>query len=455
MRPAARPDCVRRGWARLARRPGAPERTGSDARERGAHRPTRSSVVQARQPFHRPVRDESPESHANGHAFGGCSGGTAPADSHLQCRFPRQPTSPRATRWPPKRVPTRVSGSSSARSRRRRRRADRRCAARSCWASRSRTCARSRSARWRLATPAGSNPSRATSAPRNAQARSPGSPTSPSSSSAPPRSSSRRSRGDGDRVAAAGRRDAAVPHRPRGPPASWSLAGFVGIGSVLAAEIVPVSNQIPAHFLSALGLITLMIAFGLLLVVMLEVSRRMKSTAEDLRSVVAMSGDLARDARPPARRRPDRRPHRPGRRRRRLRAELLGPARRPGRHARLLPARAARARSSATYPLDDYPETRRVLDERPLDRSSTSPTPAPTATRSRYLRSIGQRSHGDGAARRGRPRRSGCRADLGAERRVRRPRRRARDDARRARPRWPSRTPASTTRSATRRCTTG
>ena len=142
---------------------------------------------------------------------------------------------------------------------------------------------------------AGSNPSRATSAPRNAQARSPGSPTSRSvviGAAAVLQPSI--ARGDGDRRAAAGRRDAAVPRPAARSAASWSLAGFVGIGSVLAAEIVPVSDQIPAHFLSALGLITLMIAFGLLLVAMLEVSRRMTSTAEDLRSVVAMSNDLSR-----------------------------------------------------------------------------------------------------------------------------------------------------------------
>src|SRR4029078_12871621 len=45
-------------------------------------------------------------------------------------------------------------------------------------------------------------------------------------------------------------------------------------------------------------LLTLMIAFGLLLVAMLEVSRRMTSTAEDLRSVVAMSNDLSRTMAP-------------------------------------------------------------------------------------------------------------------------------------------------------------
>src|SRR3954451_23741706 len=43
-------DCVRHGWARLARRTGAPERAHPRVRERGAQRPTQFSVVQARQP---------------------------------------------------------------------------------------------------------------------------------------------------------------------------------------------------------------------------------------------------------------------------------------------------------------------------------------------------------------------------------------------------------------------
>ena len=45
-----------------------------------------------------------------------------------------------------------------------------------------------------------------------------------------------------------------------------------------------------------------------------------------------------------------------------------------------------------TYPLADYPETRRVLESGARDRSSTPTIPTRTATRSRYLRSIGQRS---------------------------------------------------------------
>ena len=85
-----------------------------------------------------------------------------------------------------------------------------------------------------------------------------------------------------------------------------------------------------------------------------------------------MSGRPRPDAGSAARRRPDRRPHRPGRRRRRLRAELLGPADEPGRHARLLPARAARRARTRRYAVDDYPATRAVLE--------TSGPPGSTST---------------------------------------------------------------------------
>ena len=141
-----------------------------------------------------------------------------------------------------------------------------------------------------------------------------------------------------------------------------ALAGFVGIGSVLAAEVVPVSRQIPAHFLSALGLITLMIAFGLLLVAMLEVSRRMTSTAEDLRSVVAMSNDLSRTMDPQL----------VGDRIARHIARAVGaddcalsywdrPATASSRFGYFPLDRRERARRAA-YALADYPATRRVLE---------------------------------------------------------------------------------------------
>src|SRR6476646_10511062 len=168
------------------------------------------------------------------------------------------------------------------------------------------------------------------------------------------------------------------------------LAGFVGIGSVLAAEIVPVSSQIPAHLLSALGLITLMIAFGLLLVAMLEVSRRMTSTAEDLRSVVAMSNDLSRTMDPLL----------VGDRIARHIARAVGANDcalsywdRPGDRLVTLGYFPLDRRSALqpAYPLADYPETRRVLES---GLSTIIDTADPDADRHEvtYLRSIGQRS---------------------------------------------------------------
>jgi len=168
------------------------------------------------------------------------------------------------------------------------------------------------------------------------------------------------------------------------------LAGFVGIGSVLAAEIVPGSGQIPAHYLSALGLITLMIAFGLLLVAMLEVSRRMTSTAEDLRSVVAMSNDLSRTMDPQL----------VGDRIARHIARAVGANDcalsywdRPGDRLVTLGYFPLDRRSALepAYPLADYPETRRVLDS---GLSTIIDIADPDADRHEvtYLRSIGQRS---------------------------------------------------------------
>ena len=168
------------------------------------------------------------------------------------------------------------------------------------------------------------------------------------------------------------------------------LAGFVGIGSVLAGEIVPASTAIPAHLTSALGFMTLILTFGLLLVFLLEVSQRLSSTAKDLRSIVVMSNDLSRTMDP----------------------QLVGD--RIARHI----ARAVGANDCAlsywdrpndrvvtlgyfpldrrsalqpTYSLADYPETRRVLEG---GAATIIDTADPRADRHEvgYLRSIGQRS---------------------------------------------------------------
>jgi diguanylate cyclase (GGDEF)-like protein len=168
------------------------------------------------------------------------------------------------------------------------------------------------------------------------------------------------------------------------------LAGFVGIGSVLAGEIVPRSGLIPPHLASAVGLMTLILSFGLLLVFLLEVSRRMKSTAEDLRSIVAMSNDLSRTMDPQL----------VGDRIARHIAKAVGANDcalsywdRTGDRLVTLGYFPLERRSALepAYPLVDYPETRRVLD-------SGAPiiidTADPSADRHEvsYLRSIGQRS---------------------------------------------------------------
>ena len=168
------------------------------------------------------------------------------------------------------------------------------------------------------------------------------------------------------------------------------LAGFVGIGSVLAGEIVPASTGIPTHLQSALGLMSLLIAFGLLLVFLLEVSRRMTSTAEDLRSIVAMSNDLSRTMDPQL----------VGDRIARHIARAVGANDcalsywdRPGDRLVTLGYFPLDRRSALepAYPLADYPETRRVLDS---GQATIIDTADPDADRHEvsYLRSIGQRS---------------------------------------------------------------
>jgi diguanylate cyclase (GGDEF)-like protein len=168
------------------------------------------------------------------------------------------------------------------------------------------------------------------------------------------------------------------------------LAGFVGIWSVLAGEIVPASTRIPVHLTSALGLMSLIVAFGLLLVFLLEVSRRMTSTAEDLRSIVAMSNDLSRTMDPQL----------VGDRIARHIARAVGANDcalsywdRPGDRLVTLGYFPLDRRSALepAYPLADYPQTRQVLDS---GMATIIDTADPEADRHEvsYLRSIGQRS---------------------------------------------------------------
>jgi diguanylate cyclase (GGDEF)-like protein len=169
-----------------------------------------------------------------------------------------------------------------------------------------------------------------------------------------------------------------------------TLAGVVGVGSVVAGEVVPASAAIPAQLTGALAFVTLIMAFGFLLVFLLEVGRRMKSTATDLRSIVAMSNDLSRTMDPQL----------VGDRIARHIARAVGANDcalsywdRPGDRVVTLGYFPLERRSALqpTYSLSDYPETRRVLDS---GNATIIDTADPLADRHEvsYLRSIGQRS---------------------------------------------------------------
>jgi len=73
-----------------------------------------------------------------------------------------------------------------------------------------------------------------------------------------------------------------------------ATVGTVGIGSVIAGEVVPRSDLLPPGVTAALAFLTIVIAYVFLLLFLWEVSRRLKNTTDDLRSVVAMSNDLSR-----------------------------------------------------------------------------------------------------------------------------------------------------------------
>ena len=70
-------------------------------------------------------------------------------------------------------------------------------------------------------------------------------------------------------------------------------SGLVAAWSVLVGAILPDLNRLPADAQSALAFITLVLVYSFLVMFLWEVSRRLKSTAADLQSVVTMSGDLA------------------------------------------------------------------------------------------------------------------------------------------------------------------
>jgi hypothetical protein len=70
------------------------------------------------------------------------------------------------------------------------------------------------------------------------------------------------------------------------------LSGFTGAWSVLIGRIAP-TNFVPDDAQAALAFLVLVFAYAFLIIFLWEVSRRLKATAADLRSVVMMSGDLA------------------------------------------------------------------------------------------------------------------------------------------------------------------
>ena len=167
------------------------------------------------------------------------------------------------------------------------------------------------------------------------------------------------------------------------------LSGLVGAWSVLISRVVP-ANTLPDDAQAGLAFVTLVFAYAFLIIFLWEVSRRLKDTAADLRSVVTMSGDLAETLDP----------------------RLVGD--RIAVHiARAVDAddcalsywdRATdqvvtlgydpperRAALHESYHLDDYPATRKVLlDQRPTLIDADDPAADPAEAE--YLRSIGQRT---------------------------------------------------------------
>src|SRR4029079_9862856 len=143
------------------------------------------------------------------------------------------------------------------------------------------------------------------------------------------------------------------------------LSGLTGAWSVLIGRIAP-TNFVPDDAQAALAVLVLVFAYAFLIIFLWEVSRRLKATAADLRSVVTMSGDLAETLDP------------------RLVGDRIAVhiARAVGADDCALsywdeardrvvtlgyepPER--RSALNETYSLDDYPATRRVLaDQRPL-----------------------------------------------------------------------------------------
>jgi diguanylate cyclase (GGDEF)-like protein len=167
------------------------------------------------------------------------------------------------------------------------------------------------------------------------------------------------------------------------------LSGLTGAWSVLIARIAPTS-LVPDDAEAAFAFVIMVVAYGFLIIFLWEVSRRLKGTAADLRSVVTMSGDLAETLDP------------------RLVGDRIAVhiARAVGADDCALsywdqatdrvitlgydpPER--RGNLSESYDLNDYPATRQVLHaQRPIIIDAADPAADPNEVR--YLTSIGQQS---------------------------------------------------------------
>ena len=71
------------------------------------------------------------------------------------------------------------------------------------------------------------------------------------------------------------------------------LSGVVGVWSVVAGQTIPPSG-LPEHSQAIVAFVIMALAYAFLIAFLWEVSRRLKDTAADLRSVVTMSADLAK-----------------------------------------------------------------------------------------------------------------------------------------------------------------
>ena len=69
--------------------------------------------------------------------------------------------------------------------------------------------------------------------------------------------------------------------------------GLVAAWSEIAGHLVSSSSRLPEAGQAAIAFVTLVFVYAFLVIFLWEVSRRLKDTASDLQSVVAMSGDLA------------------------------------------------------------------------------------------------------------------------------------------------------------------